>query len=459
MYSITDAIGRDARVDRAQQYGILAGIGHLHCLQGPQPRFQVPSPSPFKRDPGNEVNRAHARYKSRHRRAPPTFSHFFFSFVFSFFISSVKNYHSSSLQVPDLTLNTKIAITSAYVLIFLIAFFGNFFGLLVVRKRSSSNVSSLFIANMAVADLIMTITVMPYQVNFLYRADRWFGGILGTVTCKAFSYSVTISIAASVLTMMLISFERFFAIYYPLRERILRRPKILSAIIWVLSFLLMSPYVLLTNAKFSPVSNAYHCWFALPGEDLTKKEAFRVLKIFHICLFVIIYALPLFITITIYTLICRKMIQRTIPGNSSDSNRVVVDRSRRKVVRLLIIICVVFALCWFPTYVNHFFWFVRPDQGHKLSFGVSFLFAWVAHANSAINPCLYILFNNSFRQALFALLRNMCRKHTLVIPMTQTPARARGFTRKAWKDNNHEHNMDAHEMKEGNTQRKTIEAS
>ena len=440
MHAIMDALGRDARV-----YSV-----------GSQPRFQGPSSDPFKRDPGNEVTWPHARYMSRHRKAPPTFSHFFSHFFF--FISSGKNDHSSSLQV-GLTLNTKIAITSAYVLIFLIAFFGNFFGLLVVWKRSSSNVSSLFIANMAVADLIMTITVMPYQVNFLYRADRWFGGILGIITCKTFSYSVTISIAASVLTMMLISFERFYAIYYPLRERILRRPKILSAIIWVLSFLLMFPYVLLTNVEFSPVSNAYHCWFALPGEDLTQNETFRVLKIFHICLFVIIYALPLFITIIIYTLICRIMIQRTIPGNSSDSNRVVVDRSRRKVVRLLIIICVVFALCWFPTYVNHFFWFVRPDQGHKLPFGVSFLFAWIAHANSAINPCLYILFNNSFRHALFALLRNMCRNHTMVIPMTQTPARARGFTRKAWKDNHHEHNMDAHEMKKENTQRKTIEAS
>lgn len=383
---------------------------------------------------------------------------FLIFFLIFFFISSGRNDHSSSLQ-DGLTLNAKIAITSAYVLIFLIAFFGNFFGLLVVWKRSSSNVSSLFIANMAVADLIMTITVMPYQVNFLYRGDRWFGGTLGIITCKTFSYSVTISIAASVLTMMLISFERFYAIYYPLRERILRRPKILSAIIWVLSFLLMFPYVLLNNVKFSPVSNAYHCSFALPGEDLTKNETFRVLKIFHICLFVIIYALPLFITIIIYTLICRIMIQRTIPGNSSDSNRVVVDRSRRKVVRLLIIICVVFALCWFPTYVNHFFWFVRPDLGHKLPFGVSFLFAWIAHANSAINPCLYILFNNSFRHALFALLRNMCRNHTMVIPVTQTPAHARGFTRKAWKDNHHEHNMDAYEMKKKNTQRTTIEAS
>ena len=395
------------------------------------------------------------------RRAPPNLSNLSTSIFVSFFlISSGKNDPSSSPQVPDsLTLNVQIAFTSAYALIFLIAFFGNFFGLLVVLKRSSSNVSNLFIANMAVADLLMTITVMPHQVKYLYRRDLWFGGILGTVTCKTFFYVVTISIAASVLTMMLISFERFYAISYPLRERILRRPKILSAIIWVLSFLLMLPYVLLSKVKFSPLTNAYHCWFVLPGEDLTKDEAYRVLKTFHICLFVIIYALPLFITITTYTLICRIMIQRTIPGNPSDSNRVVVERSRRKVVRLLIIICVVFALCWFPTYVNHFFWFVRPDLSHKLPYDISFLFAWIAHANSAINPCLYILFNDTFRHALFALLRNLCRKHTMIIPLTQTPARERGFARRSWKDNHHGHNIDAYEMKRENTQRKTIETS
>ena len=330
--------------------------------------------------------------------------------IFLFFILGT-NDSSSTLQDPgNLSLNAQIAITTAYAVIFLVAFIGNSFGLFVVRKKSSSNVTSLFIANMAVADLLLTITVMPYQVAHLFRGGLWFGGIFGIVTCKTIFYAIPISIAASVLTVMILSFERFYAVFFPLREEIFERPRMISTIIWILSFVLMLPYVFLSDVKFDPARNGFYCSFEPPEKDLTQNETYRILKIFHICLFVIMYALPLFITITIYTLICRTLALRKIPGNITDRNRAIVEKSKRKVVRLLVIICVVFALCWFPTYINHYFWFVRPDLNHKLPIELSLIFAWIAHANSAINPCLYILLNSTFRQALVAILRNLCKR-------------------------------------------------
>ena len=131
-----------------------------------------------------------------------------------------------------------------------------------------------------------------------------------------------------------------------------------------------------------------------------------MLKSFHICVFVIVYALPLSITIIIYSLICRKLWLRKIPGNVTDTNLAAEKRLKRKVTRLLVITCVVFAVCWFPVYVNHYFRFVRPDQSHKLPFKVQLLFYWIAHANSALNPCLYILLNKKYRKAFFATLNN-----------------------------------------------------
>ena len=316
---------------------------------------------------------------------------------------------SSTRQVPGyLSSNAQIALTSAYALTFLIAVFGNSFGLFVVLKKSSRRVTNIFIANMAIADLLLTITAMPYSVIFIYSGGLWFGGKLGIVTCKMLSYAIPISIVASVLTILFISFERFYAVFFPLQEAIFQRPKILSTMIWVLSFALMLPYVFFSYVAFDPVTNGYYCDLGMLSNDLD--ERYRIFKIFHISLFVIMYALPLFITIIIYTLICCTLVRRKIPGNMTDSNRAVVEKSRRKVVRLLVVICVVFALCWFPTYINHFFLFVRPDKKHKLPPVVISVFFWIGHANSAINPCLYILLNDGFRKALFALLRNLCRK-------------------------------------------------
>ena len=298
---------------------------------------------------------------------------------------------------------------SAYAVIFVIALLGNTLGLLVVLKKSSrsTSVTNLFIANMAVADLLLTVTVMPFQVAYLYRSNLWIGGTLGSITCKTVFYIIPISIAATVFTMMLISIDRFYAIFFPLREKIFRKPKILSAIIWIMSFVLMLPYPMLFQVQFDPKLNAYICLQVWPWEDPNDpnfKETYRVLEIFHITVFVVLYALPLAITIVIYFLICRKLWLRKIPGNVTDNNRAAAEKSKRKVVRLLVIIVVIFALCWFPTYVNHYFWYVRPDLQKNVPAEVYLFFIWIAHANSAINPCLYILLNDKFRKELCIMI-------------------------------------------------------
>ena len=309
----------------------------------------------------------------------------------------------------------KIGMTTAYAVIFIIALFGNTFGLFVVLKKSSrsTSVTNLFIANMAVADLLLTCTIMPFQVGYYYRGLTWIGGMLGTITCKALFYLIPVSIAATVLTMMLISFDRFYAIFYPLREKIFRKPKILSGTIWILSFVLMLPYPMMFQLKFNAVRKEIECLQVWPWEDPndnTFAETYRVLKTFHITVFVLLYALPLSITIIIYFLICRKLWLRKIPGNVTDSNRAAAEKSKRKVVRLLVVIVVIFALCWFPNYVNHYFWFVRPDLYAKgtLPLEVEFFNIWIAHANSAINPCVYILLNAKFRKELLVILSSCC---------------------------------------------------
>ena len=293
--------------------------------------------------------------------------------------------------------------------IFFVALFGNSVGLYVVLKKfSSTSVTNLFIGNMAVADLLLTTTIMPFSVAFLYRRSLWIGGTLGSITCKALFYVVPVFISASVFTMMLISFDRFYAIFHPLKGKFFRKPKVLSSTIWVLSFGLMTPYVLLFQT-IETQPGVYCCvqrWPWAPPNDTDLSETYRVLKIFHICVFVIVYALPLSITIITNCLICRKLWLRKIPGNVTDTNLAAEKRLKRKVTRLLVITSVVFTVCWFPVYVNHYFWYIRPDQSHKLPSKVQLLFYWIAHANSALNPCLYILLNKRYRKAFFATLNN-----------------------------------------------------
>ena len=197
------------------------------------------------------------------------------------------------------------------------------------------------------------------------------------------------------------------------KRKDLRKPKVLSGTIWILSFVLMLPYPMLFQVQFNSSQNVYQCLQVWPWEDPNDpafKETYRVLKIFHSIVFVMLYALPLSIIIVIYFLICRKMWRRIIPGNATESNLAAAEKSKRKVVRLLVTIVAVFALCWFPMYVNMYFWYVRPDLYLKgmLPLEVEFFFIWLGHANSAINPCLYILMSDNFRRELTSTLSGCC---------------------------------------------------
>ena len=296
--------------------------------------------------------------------------------------------------------------TAAYAFIFIVALIGNSFGLFVALKKSSAtNVTNLFIANMAVADLLLTVTAMPFSVGFFYRDLRWLSGTLGTITCKALFYVIPVSIAATVLTMLVISIDRFYAVFYPLKDKLFRQPRVFSTIVWILSIALMIPYVLIFQVQFDPVLNAHVCLQAWPwGDPNDNTETYRVLKIFHICVFVILYVIPLSIMAVVYFLICLKLWHRIIPGNVTHNNRVAAEMSKRKVVRQLVILVVVFALCWFPTYVNHYFWFVQPKHSYKVRAEVYYVFTWLGHANSAINPCLYVILSGSFRRELASVL-------------------------------------------------------
>lgn len=83
----------------------------------------------------------------------------------------------------------------------------------------------------------------------------------------------------------------------------------------------------------------------------------------------------------------------------STSERVL--NSRRKVVRLLVLVLVTFALCVLPHHIRllMFYWNVYPEVTFGLSFFPPLAFMSL-YLNSALNPVLYSLFSESFRRSL-----------------------------------------------------------
>ena len=124
------------------------------------------------------------------------------------------------------------------------------------------------------------------------------------------------------------------------------------------------------------------------------------------------YLLPLSIIALFYILILLKISRRRLPklsrhlpptlkdGNQQSAH--VIERSKIKVFKMLIVIVLLFALSWLPLYVIFAIIKLGPAlddnsvSSQLLTTGAP-IAQWLGASNSCVNPILYFFFNNKFR--------------------------------------------------------------
>ena len=294
----------------------------------------------------------------------------------------------------------QVTITVVYSIMLLFSLSGNTIIIFIVFTRPfTRSVTNCLIANMAAADLLMTFSAMPYSVAYTYVASRWFGGIMGMITCKLLHFAIALSIAASILTLTVIALDRFFAVAYPFkRVSVIRHIPTANMLIWLVSVLCMSPYLYYYKSNLLEDNN-YHC-FVL-WEPLA--DSFTASRIYFSFIFIALYLVPLLFICIFYSIISFKLWARRIPGNPTEVNLRKEELSKRRTIKILIIIVVVFALCWLPAHLMHFFIFFEDKTFNKLSLLIIF---GISHVNSAINPYLNIVLNRNFRRPFLEVLRS-----------------------------------------------------
>lgn len=299
----------------------------------------------------------------------------------------------------DSTVSLQATLTLLYAVIFPIALLGNSLVLYVVFKRQSMrNALNLLIVNMAVADLLVTIFVIPWSVSYLFVGLQWFGGIFGKILCKTIHFSLTTSIAASVITLMVITLDRFLTIVFVWKTCLnLRTSKASLAIIWIISIAIMGHYLKVFTVD-QPRKNMgdenYYCypdWQTMP-DDFD--------KYFNVVAFAALYAFPLILMAILYSLIIHKLwSERIASGGDSD-----INSSKKRVVKMLITVTLAFAVCWLPMHIIHYYIHFELETYTCMSKYLILLSFWLGHANSAINPVLYVIFNKTFRRAFLHAL-------------------------------------------------------
>ncbi|KAF6211457.1 hypothetical protein GE061_011969 [Apolygus lucorum] len=293
----------------------------------------------------------------------------------------------------------------AYTSVFLIGVTGNCFVVSVVyrspRMRSPTN---LFIVNLACADLLVNVICLPFTL-VQNVTTAW---TMGWLVCKTIPYLQGVSVNASINTLVAISAERCLAICYPMKLHVTSRVvRWVVFVIWTVSLSITLPWALYFQLKpLKQGSQALLCLEAWPTPH--SENVYFVVANLVMC-----YLLPLILISICYLLIWQKVCKRSLPGEQHAHGEQVIQRSKMKVIKMLMVVIVLFACSWLPLYTI----ITRIKLGGQLSPSEEYfvhsllpMAQWLGVSNSCINPILYAFFNRKFRAGFKAILssRSCC---------------------------------------------------
>ena len=274
------------------------------------------------------------------------------------------------------------------------------------KNKSMKNTVNCCIMNMVFADLLVTLVYMPRMVARIVGGLEWLvEGTSGLILCKFVSISQEVSIGVSILTVVIIAFERFFAVAFPLRVLI---PKKLSmgllCATWLVSMGARCPMFYAVKTVHSP-SGKLGCFWVHTLSFPTKEAR----KYYHTFMLITSYGLPLLFIITLYTSILVFLKRRQGLIGNATRNR--ASATNRKVTQMILAVITVFLLCWLLYFIAiplEEFWNV------PLSCEVHFLRFFLGHMNSACNPIICLVFSENYRNGIkrscFGRLRRWKRR-------------------------------------------------
>ena len=153
-------------------------------------------------------------------------------------------------------------IYALYVVIFSVGVCGNVLVCFVVcNNKAMQTVTNLFIANLALSDILLCVLAVPFTPLYFFL-DEW---IFGRVLCHMVAYSQGTSVYVSTLTLTSIAIDRFFVILYPFKPRMKMNMCItIICCIWLFALCATLPYGIFVNIV--DVENRTYCEESWPSD-------------------------------------------------------------------------------------------------------------------------------------------------------------------------------------------------
>ena len=294
----------------------------------------------------------------------------------------------------------------AYFAILSVSLVGNILLVLIIHKNKQLRKSiNYFVFNMAVSDLFNPLTIMPIRiVEIISGSNSWkvdSPWILGNILCK-FSYFIPdVSVVVSIESLLLISMDRFIAVVFPLKAKLISPKARLISIgcTWIIAIAVHAPYFY-TFRLFS-YENKTYCWQDWgPAFDHTETH-----QRYYTASFITFILIPVCLLVIIYGTIGQKLKTENKQSKrwlSCHQDR--RDQQHKKIIRMSVAIIVAFAVCMMPlllfTFSRMFLWNWEVPPICAFQKVIPFIALFMLHSWSAVNPCICFIFKKNFRNSL-----------------------------------------------------------
>uniref|UniRef100_A0A8C4T801 Neuromedin-K receptor-like n=1 Tax=Erpetoichthys calabaricus TaxID=27687 RepID=A0A8C4T801_ERPCA len=281
----------------------------------------------------------------------------------------------------------------AYSFVVVVSAFGNGVVIwIILSHKKMRTVTNYFVLNLAISDASMA--VFNTSVNFAYSIyNEWY---FGSIYCKFHNGFPITAVFASIYSMTAIAADRYMAIIYPLKPKMPSKvSKSVIAGIWILAIGLASPQCIYATAQQIPGRTI--CFVNWPGA--TKHFMYQVIVI------VLVYVAPLIIIGVCYTVIGYNLWGSKVPGDTSNKYQEQLH-SKRKVVKMMVLVVITFAICWLPYHIYFFLGWLYKGIYHWRHIQQVYLGVfWLAMSSTTYNPIIYCCLSERFRTGFKCALK------------------------------------------------------
>nr|XP_028565759.1 relaxin-3 receptor 2-like [Podarcis muralis] len=296
---------------------------------------------------------------------------------------------SALTSSPDISFGLQMFIAFIYSVVCSVGLLGNGLVMYLIwtYKGRPTPVINIFVFGLAVADFQLSLT-LPFWATEIALDYKW---PFGQAMCKAVPSLTTLSVHANVFLLTAMSVTRYWSVASALKDGSRMTPRVAQCItvaLWALALVATVPVPIYT--KVVEYGGMKLCFYKFPTT--------RLLGIYHLQKVVFTFVVPLVVILTSYLLLLKLLKAHQVQGSNPNRQNQVATTVQ------LVVGC--FFVCWLPkqaiTLWGALVQFEVVSRGDAFYFLHNYIFplaTCLAHSSSCLNPVLYCLMRQEFREA------------------------------------------------------------